>query len=371
MSTVRHCLLLLIGLALGCVWLASAAGNFAHGTQLAGASPYWWVYGLASASADVLKATALLALTPAYRARWGFFSKAWAIVALLLIFTLTLGWGVRSCAGFISTTLSDTVSTRAMHGVADKSLGKQIDDQVNQVTKLQDLKMRSPSRDWERIEGEIGRVEARLDALRNKARHESSAGAADPVGELLQTWVDPKTTRLGTVVLLLLMVEAVASLGLMAFAPLLGIDYNKIADMLAGNKPPQIAQPRTPSPRKGGGPTPKREPKPKGERKRDRSVPPSDLRMQALELLGNLETKYGVGNTASMEDVFLFYLDLAGKHRWAKPMDRTKLGKQLFHVGVEKTDPDDRGRIYYQLPTAADKARLKAKGVGEDGLPLA
>ena len=54
-----------------------------------------------------------------------------------------------------------------------------------------------------------------------------------------------------------------------------------------------------------------------------------------------------------------------------KPMDRTKLGKQLFHVGVEKTDPDDRGRIYYQLPTAADKARLKAKGVGEDGLPLA
>lgn len=352
MAIVRHILLLLVALALGCIWLASAAGNFAHGTQLAGASPYWWVYGLSSASADVLKATALLGLTPAWRARWGWGSRSCAVTALLLIFALSAGWGVRSSAGFISTTLSDTVSSRDLQGVADASLKTQIDNQVAQVTKLQDLKVKSPPSHWERIEGEIALVEKRIDKLRKQARNETGTGAADPLGDLLKRWVEPDTTRLGTVILFLLLIEVVSSAGLMAFAPLLGIDYNKIADMLSGDQVQKLERKRPP-PRKVEEPAEPVEPALSTAGPKLRLVPQSPLRVQAIEFLDALTTKHGAGTAVPTHDVFDAYRAMAREKGW-DAMASNKLGGQLQNLGVRKQG--DAKAQFYVLPKAKREA---------------
>ena len=347
MSIVRYGLLALVGIALLSVWGASAAGNFAHGVQLAGHSPYWWVFGLASASMDVLKASSLLALVPAYRIRW------WgAVVACLLVWAVTTAWGVRSCAGFIATTLSDTASGRNMHSVADGSLKKQIDDQVAQITKLQDLKMKAPARDWDRIEAEIGRVDSYLEKLRKRARDTQTVGDSDPTSKLLERWVDKDNTNMGTVLLFLLGIEICASLGLVAFRPFYGSRATEVENHLT--RAASDAREATTPPHKGEG--------------KLKLVPASPLRVQALELLAQLEVKRGMGSAVWTADVWTVYLALAKERQW-QPMASRKLGQQLALLGVTKTDADSQKRKYYVLPTAREKAARKRGR--EEGLPVA
>jgi hypothetical protein len=354
LSIVKQGLLGIIGLALGAIWLASAAANFAHGTQLAGNSPYWWIWGLASAGLDVVKAGALIGCVAAWRK-----GTYLAVLACLLTWTVTTGWGIRSCMGFVATTLEDTVSGRTMHTVADRSLTRQIDDQVGQVTKLQDLKMKAPPRDWERIEAEIGRVEDRLEKLRKRARDTQTVGAADPTGALLDRWIDPRNTRIGTAVLFLLAVEICASLGLVAFAPLFGTKHGELSQKLAEEAYAPMSTPDLPPPGEGDA----------GVKQKLKLVPPGPLRLQALEQLARLEARYGPGAAVLTDEVFSSYMKLAKERGW-EVMPPRKLGQQLVCLGVTKTDPDNQKRKFYVLPTANQKAKRKG-GNEEGGLPAA
>lgn len=337
MAIVRYILLLLIGLALGAIWLASAGANFAHGLQLAGYSPYWLVFGLASASADVLKAWVLIAGRSAWQHR-----RSGALVACALVWLLTTAWGIRSCWGFIATTLSDTVASRSLHGVADKSLEKQIADQVERITKLQDLKVKSPPRDWDRIEGEIERTEKRVDGLRAKARGTQAAGAADASGDLLVAWLGgtEKGVQIGTAVLFMLLIEVCASLGFIAFAPMFGKERVEEVARAVPEVYTPIPHP-IPSPLRGEAP-----------------IPSSPLRLQARELLEQLEAKYGEGKAIVTAEVFALYRKLAQERGWTL-MTSTKLGQQLALLGVTKSDKDDRRRVHYVLPTAREKAEKR------------
>lgn len=350
MSIVRSVLLLLVGLALVAVWGASAAANFAHGVQQSGHSPYWWVFGLASAGLDVLKAVALFGLVAAWRK-----SHYLAVVACLLVWTFTTAWGVRSCTGFVATILTDTASERDMHTVADKSLSKQIDDQVAQIIKLQDVKLRSRPADWDRIEGEIGRTEARLNRLRIQARTEPTVGKASPLGALLKRYgIEEDTFQLGTSIVFLLALEVAASLGLMAFAPMFGREHEEMATEITQDF---IA------------PTPTLPPRGCGERPRSRLLRPrkapsktdSPLRVQALGLLQALEDKHGEGASVASAEVFKAYLALTRVRGWTG-MTSLKLGQQLALLGVGK-DRDEERKTYYVLPTAREKARERGAGL--------
>lgn len=346
MAIVRHCLLFLIGIALLAIWLASAGANFAHGLQIAGYSPYWLVFGLASASADVLKAWVLVSGRNAWVQR-----RKGALVACALVWALTTAWGIRSCWGFIATTLSDTVSSRSMHGVADKSLLRQIDDQVERITKLQDAKIKAPPRDWDRIEGEIQRTEARLETLRKQARTTQAVGAADASSDLLVAWLGgtEKQVQVGTALLFMLLIEVCASLGFIAFAPMFtaeerGMVSEAMPEMQLPPAPPPLTPPH------------------KGEGKEDRP-----LKLQAQELLRRLEYKYGEGQAIVTAEVFRLYRVLAEGQGWT-PMTSTKLGQQLALLGVTRSDKDELKRVHYVLPTARER-RESEKREGEKRTP--
>ncbi len=334
MSTVRHILLGILGVALVAIWGASAAGNFAHGVQLSGSSPWWPVIGAASAASDVAKAWSLLGFAAAWHKR-----AAAAMMATAMIWLVTTLWGVIACTGFISTLLTDTASGRAMHGVADTSLHRQIDDQVSQVTKLQDFKLRAPARDWERIEGEIQRTESRLEGLRQRARVTPTVGAAEPFAALLlKRWgVDEDTFRLGKTVIFLLMVEICASMGFVAFAPLFGAKHEEIAEQITAVPETKPAKPKKP----GSKP---------GKVVQLKAVKTSDWRLQTLELLAELEKAHKPGTAIETDIVYNLHVALAKKGNY-KAMTSKILGHQLHYVDVTKDGPDALKRTFYVLPT--------------------
>ncbi len=330
MAIVRWFLLGLIGLALVAIWAASAGANFAHGLQIAGHSPYWLVFGLASASADVLKAWVLISGRSAWQqARRG------ALLACALVWVLTTAWGVRSCWGFIATTLSDTVSSRTIQGVADTSLVKQIGDQVDRIIKLQDHKLKAPARDWDRIEDEIKRTERRAEELRKQVRGTQAVGAADASSDLLVAWLGgtERHVQIGTALLFMLLIEVCASLGFIAFAPM----FTKKQVDKAVASVPAVEVP---------------EPTPKLKRKSKKK--PSPLREQAQGLLEHIESKYGEGHTVSVKKTFSVYKKLAEERGWDAMVPR-KLGQQLKELDVDRVEDED-GQAYYVFPTSRQKA---------------
>jgi hypothetical protein len=335
MAIVRWFLLALIGLALVAIWAASAGANFAHGLQIAGYSPYWLVFGLASASADVLKAWVLISGRSAWQQ-----GRRGALLACALVWVLTTAWGVRSCWGFIATTLSDTVSSRTIQGVADTSLVKQIGDQVDRIIKLQDHKLKAPSRDWDRIEDEIKRTERRAEELRKQVRTTQAVGSADASGDLLVAWLggSEKQVQIGTALLFMLLIEVCASLGFIAFAPM----FTKKQIDEATEVVPEVEVPE---------PAPKLKLKPKKKK-------PSPLREQAMGLLEHLESKYGEGHTISVTKTFSIYKRLAEERGWDAMVPR-KLGQQLKELDVDKAEDEVTGEVYYVLPTSRQKAERK------------
>jgi hypothetical protein len=328
---VRRSLLGLIGVALAAIWLASAGANFGHGVQLASHSPYWWVFGLASASMDVIKASALVGLTAAWQRKR--FSTA--VVACLLLWVVAAAWGIKSCLGFVSTTLSDTVSERTMHGVADVSLKRQLDDQLTQVTKLQDAKVRAPAKDWDRIEAEIGRTEERISKLQRRAQEARTVGAADPVADMLH--VSEEMSRTLTAILFLAGVEICASLGLVGFLPLFGTRHDVAAKQLvraAG------AEPRSKRS--------KRQSAPAAPRSKEDHPPVSDHRVQATALVERLVAARGPGTRVPAEEAFAAYDVLAAERGWSR-LPNNKIGGQFRHLGVTK-DETNRNAVVYVLP---------------------
>lgn len=347
MAIVRSGLLVLVGIALVGIWFGSAAANFAHGTQLAGHSPYWWVYGSVSAFADIIKAAALIGLVAAWRR-----VHVIAILACCLVWLVTTGWGIRSCLGFVATTLSDTISERGMHKVSDTSIAKQIEQQCGLVVSLQQDRLKASPSSWDRFQRAIDDADKRCNSMGDRARKTQTVGAADPVGALLARYgIDEKTTESATAFLFLVMVEICASMGLVAFSPLFagegGEGVREAAEAVAAPLMGALTPPPTPQ---GGG--------------KPRRAPPasSPLRAQTKALLGQLEDKHGEGATILTGHVFAAYLALAGASKWNPKMTSVKLGRQLALLGVTRTDMDEQKRIFYVLPTARERKPERWEG---------
>lgn len=355
MALVKYALLLVVGLALGAVWAGSAAANFVHGLQIAGNSPWWLVFGILSAGLDVIKGAGLIGLRIAWR-RHAFT----AIAACAFVWVIATAWGMSACWGFMSTILSDTVSGRALHGVADTSLKRQIDDQIAQITKFQDAKIKADAKTAERLEAEIGKTEARLERLQARARTAPAVGSPDPASSMLARAVgmSEEAVRIGKVFLFLAAVELCASIGFLAFAPmlepLLGVHFEEAPKTTIATPPltPQLLPLTAVTPAMSTL-------FPDASRPRVSTGP----RDQARALLRALETRYGPGTTIATSTVFDIYQRLGDERGWRK-MTSLSLGKQLAKLGVEVTEDDV--RRYYVMPTEAEQKRRNKGGTKKE-----
>lgn len=130
-GAIAFVLLTVLAVAIAGMWGISAAANFAHAYQLAGGSAYVHIFAGASVASDVFKAASLVSLGAAIRSRlWG------VAAAAFVLWTVTMGWSVKSSIGFASTMTMETMAQNETASDIKQSIKEELDKLQLQQTFL-------------------------------------------------------------------------------------------------------------------------------------------------------------------------------------------------------------------------------------------
>lgn len=332
-------------LALIACWIASAGANFKT-VQIRvgdGGEVSLWVLWAAAIGMDVLKAGALVAI----RYYWEQRPRKWMLIGgASIIWALTMFVAIVSCFTFLATTFSDTTHERGMHQITDRSIEKEIGDQQALLIRAQERQLILPTKDAAKSDAIIAKIQGRLEELRARVKTERGTGAADPLGELLLAQFGWPMERVQFWILfsILLAIEVAASVGFMAFTPMLFIATPEVIKKISPNSP---NSPKTspPAPRRS---TPRIKAKPRMQAK-------TDQQLHAERFLVYLIERFGEAKTIASGNLFSVYQMWCAKVKEA-PIENRKLGLALSSLGCY------RDKDIYVLPLPGDPGKQPPAG---------
>ena len=101
---MRHLLIVLAGLAVAVIWLASAVANYLYGTSYGATPEQAAVFGGVSVASDLLKAGLAFAIAAA------FVMRRWvAMTVAMVLFACCTIWSLNSAIGFATTNIFQAV----------------------------------------------------------------------------------------------------------------------------------------------------------------------------------------------------------------------------------------------------------------------
>lgn len=358
---IRGLGLTIVGLTILALWVVAAAANYAHSFQLAGDSEWADIIAAASAGADVLKAAALIAAVAAWR------QKAFlACAAAGMIWCATTVWSVRSCFGFISTTLTDSYVNRDRDEAGYAALKNALTYEQEYLERLQKTDVTSLTlRSTISLRKEITDQRIVVGKVRADLAHSSGGGVADPVAAFIQRMYDvkPENVALGTALLFLVLLELVSNAGALAFAPLMGFRAaprpQSRADEVTKLSLRAVAPGPSPS-LPGGVPVIA----PPQDQTQTTSARPQDATLVATApmaavagaehvatFVAVLVGKHGAGARLPTVDVQKAFIEFCGSQGISADVDPALLGKYLAAAGVTRSAGKDRhGRRHYAMP---------------------